>query len=526
MGQLATRITPNLGNHNRKIYQTMVWFSSVLWIFSVHRTELANTIPGYVLHYCHMKVQIVIEGAAVWAGDDWVATRTYLVDLYGSNDSIPINSPDHLHQWCSKHGEWGIVLSWRDIDMYYREFTALSSGLSPLCMLETEISLCFYRGIPAALCLRIKKWILAANLKTLSPCSISSLLGWLRAEFDEEGLDMKIGQVSLNFDSDSDSSSSDSDDDIDKTPVVKKKKKPAKKVTFEKTIPAVPIMEPVGLSQVDWLMKQMEDLRLAHAEFLRSVNVTLDTNLTNQQIMREARCFFCNKTTHWLGLKFCPEVEVCIKEGLVAYTPLGRLACSDGSELPCAFGSDGGIAKVLWDQHAASSHLKGKGQEVTRDLPPHMASYTSLLFNGEDVLSSEVFNASSTSIVPAWHAQPSLVLAVTCSQKDKETWFDPIKHPEKKDPEAKSFSKPQEHRTCPPTPTLNNLGPPPSNRRPPIAPVQSTPQVFNLRPPKVNTEDTFKNCCTAPPKTKDMEMKDTYTKAKPNPAYHFTSDIQ
>ena len=105
MGQLATRITPNLGNHNRKIYQTMVWFSSVLWIFSVHRTELANTIPGYVLHYCHMKVQIVIEGAAVWAGDDWVATRTYLVDLYGSNDSIPINSPDHLHQWCSKHGE-------------------------------------------------------------------------------------------------------------------------------------------------------------------------------------------------------------------------------------------------------------------------------------------------------------------------------------------------------------------------------------------------------------------------------------
>ena len=158
---------------------------------------------------------------------------------------------------------------------------------------------------------------------------------------------MKIGQVSLNFDSDSDSSSSDSDDDIDKTPVVKKKKKPAKKVTFEKTIPAVPIMEPVGLSQVDWLMKQMEDLRLAHAEFLRSVNVTLDTNLTNQQIMREARCFFCNKTTHWLGLKFCPEVEVCIKEGLVAYTPLGRLACSDGSELPCAFGSDGGIAKVL-----------------------------------------------------------------------------------------------------------------------------------------------------------------------------------
>jgi len=242
--------------------------------------------------------------------------------------------------------------------------------------------------------------------------------------------------------------------------------------------------------------------------------------------MREARCFFCDKTTHRLGLKFCPEVEVCIKEGLVAYTPLGRLAHSDGSELPRAFGSDGGVAKVLRDQHATSSHLKGKGREVTRDLPPHMASYAGLLFDGEDALSSEVFNASSTLIVPAWRARPSSVLAVTHSQKDKETRFDPIKHPEKKEMEAKFFSKPQEHRTRPPTPTLKNLGPPPSNLRPPIAPVQSTPQAFNLQPPKVNTEDAFKNRRTTPPKTKDVEMKDTYTKAKPNPAYHFTSDIQ
>ena len=483
-------------------------------------------LPGYVLCHCHMKVRIVVEGAAVWVGDDWVAARTYLVDLYGSNNSIPINSPDCLRQWCSKHGESGIVLSRRDVDKYYREFTALSSGLSPLRMLETEISLCFYRGIPAALRSRIKKRIPAANLKTSSPPSISSLLGWLRAEFDEEDLDAKIGLVSLNLDSDSDCCSSDSDDDIDKTPVAKKKKKPAKKVTFEKTVPAVPVVEPVGLSQVDRLTKQMEELRLAHTEFLCSVNVSPNANLTNQQIMREARCFFCDKTTHRLGLKFCPEVEVCIKEGLVAYTPLGRLVRSDGSELPRAFGSDGGVAKVLRDQHAASSHLKGKGREVTRDLPPHMASYAGLLFDGEDALSSEVFNASSTLIVPAWRARPSSVLAVTRSQKDKETRFDPIKRPEKKETEAKSFSKPQEHRTHPPTPTLKNLGPPPSNLRPPIAPVQSTPQAFNLRPPKVNTEDAFKNRRTMPPKTKDVEMKDTYTKAKPNPAYHFTSDIQ
>ena len=196
---------------------------------------------------------MVIEGSVIWAGDNWVAARTFLVDLYGSNDSIPINSPDHLRQWCFKHGESGIILSRRDVDKYYREFTVLSSGLAPSCMLEKETFLCFYRGIPAVLCMKIKKKIPAANLKTSLPPSITSLLGWLRAEFDEEDLDAKIGPVSLDLDSDSESSSSESDDDIDKTLVVKKKKKPAKKVAFEKTVPVVPIMEPVGFSPVDKL---------------------------------------------------------------------------------------------------------------------------------------------------------------------------------------------------------------------------------------------------------------------------------
>ena len=484
-------------------------------------------LPGYVLRYCHMKVRIVIEGSVVWSGDDWVAARSFLVDLYGSNDSIPVNSPDRLRQWCLNHGESGVVLSRRDVDKYYREFTALSSGLAPSRMLETETSLCFYRGIPSTLRMKIKKRIPAANLKTSSPPAISSLLGWLRAEFDEEDLDAKIGPVSLGLDSDSDSSSSDSDDDIDKTPVARKKKKPTKKVAFEKTIPAVPIMEPKGISPVDMLTRQMEDLRLEHAELLRSVKAaSASNNLSSAQPVREPRCFFCDCTNHRLGLQNCPEVKVCLNEGLVAYTPLGRLARPDGSELPRAFGSDGGVAKILREQHAAASHLKGKGREVTRDLPPHMANYAGLLFDGQEVLSSEVFDASPASVVPEWRAQPSLVLAVTRSQKDKETRFDPIKRPEKNDSEAKSFSKPKEHRTRPPTPTPSNLGPPLSNPRPSIAPVQSTPQAFNLRPPKVNTEDAFKNRRSTPAKTKDVEMKDLKTKAKLNPSYHFTSDIQ
>ena len=346
-------------------------------------------------------------------------------------------------------------------------------------------------------------------------------------------MDAKTTNVGIDLETDSDSSSSDSEEDIDKVALTKKKKKkPSKKVTFEKTVPATPIVEPVDLSPVDRLAKQMEDLRLSHAEFLRSVNVTPNPNLTNQQVMREARCFFCDKVTHRLGLKFCPEVEACIKEGLVAYTPVGRLARSDGTELPRAFGSDGRVAKVLREQHATLSHLKGKAWEVSRDLPPHMANYASLLFDGQEVLSSDIFNASPSSVVPEWHSSPSMTLAVTCSQKDKETRFDPIKRPEKKQNEAKPVPKPKENQNRPPVPT-------PSNLRPANTPIQSNPQAFNLRmptvqpapqtlnvrPPAINTEDAFKNR-RAVPKTKDVDMKDANSKAKSNPSYHFTLDIQ
>ena len=381
-----------------------------------------SLLPGYVLRYCHSKVRLVIGASSHLSGDDWVTTRVYLTDLYGSNDSVPPNSPDRLRHWCSSHGESGSITSRKDVDKYYRDFTALSSDLTPHKMLANDVYLCFYRGIPTSLRACIKKRIPAANLKTSSPPTTTTLLELLQAEFDEEDLDAKTAYVGMSLESDSDTSSSESDKDIDKVVLTKKKKKkPSKKVTFEKTVPAAPIVEPVNLSSVDQLTKQMEELRLAHAEILRSVNKSSNANQNPTHTNREARCFFCDSTGHRLGLQYCPEVKVCINEGLVAYTPLGRLARADGSELPRAFGSDGGVAKVLREQHAASSHLKGKAREVSRDLPPHMANYAGLLFDGEDVLSSDVYNASPSSVLPEWRAPPSSTLAVTRSQKDKET---------------------------------------------------------------------------------------------------------
>jgi len=70
-----------------------------------------SLLPGYVLRYCHNKVRIVIGSWPLLTGDDWVETRVHLTDLYRSNDSIPLNSPDRLCQWCSNHGESGIIMS-------------------------------------------------------------------------------------------------------------------------------------------------------------------------------------------------------------------------------------------------------------------------------------------------------------------------------------------------------------------------------------------------------------------------------
>jgi len=55
-----------------------------------------NHLPSYVLRYCHTKVCKVISGSEHFSSDDWVVARSYLLDLYGSNDTVPANSPDRL----------------------------------------------------------------------------------------------------------------------------------------------------------------------------------------------------------------------------------------------------------------------------------------------------------------------------------------------------------------------------------------------------------------------------------------------
>jgi len=85
MRQPATRITPNLGNHNQKIDRTMVWFSSILWIFSVHRTEPANTI--------HHKKQFTEHIPSMDAGLLPVRPRKLLTDFCDPLPLVLMTSP-------------------------------------------------------------------------------------------------------------------------------------------------------------------------------------------------------------------------------------------------------------------------------------------------------------------------------------------------------------------------------------------------------------------------------------------------
>jgi len=96
-------------------------------------------------------------------------------------------------------------MSCKEVDKYYHKFTTLSSNLVPARMLTNDVSLCFYRGIPTNLRKKIKKRIPAANLKTSSPPTVTTLLELLQVEFNDEDLDAKVDSSNLNLDSDSDS---------------------------------------------------------------------------------------------------------------------------------------------------------------------------------------------------------------------------------------------------------------------------------------------------------------------------------
>jgi len=100
MRQLATRITPNLGNHNRKIDQTTVRFSSVLWIFSVHRTEPANTTWTVSSKQIENMAQFRPSASSLGTNEGRVSLREVVVtDIVAACEGYTVN----------RQGAWGPI---------------------------------------------------------------------------------------------------------------------------------------------------------------------------------------------------------------------------------------------------------------------------------------------------------------------------------------------------------------------------------------------------------------------------------
>ncbi|KAG6839385.1 hypothetical protein H0H87_000935, partial [Tephrocybe sp. NHM501043] len=164
------------------------------------------------------------------------------------------------------------MASLRDVERYHQQFTRLAEPLSDpnnRLMLENDVNLCFYRGIPVDVRRRIRHRIEHAHTKSNNAPPRERVYSYLKDLFDDTDIDRDIHRLQTRDELDSDSSSNEGSDD--ETPVPPPTPKKKKKVTFfekdkpsEKIIPASP-PTPVD-DRIDQLSRQLEELVLSYAE--------------------------------------------------------------------------------------------------------------------------------------------------------------------------------------------------------------------------------------------------------------------
>jgi hypothetical protein len=533
-----------------------------------------NDLPGYVLRYVHRRVRQIIESAEHWTRHDWIATRAYLTDLYSSSDQKLRITPDRFRKWVKLHAENRIFIKLQDVDRYYREFTAQSTPLTAAQRITTnEANLLFYRGIPPSMRKKIRRKIPAAQQTSITAPTIATVLSNLRAHFNEDDIDNDDDDVELSLDSDEASEGSETEDEDFKMKTTRKQKG---KVRFDtrKEVPGAPSILPPVPTDINVLTKQMEDLRLGHARQLEDIQrgqAMLLRELTAVKAMnthrgsyngggpstlppldRPARCFICDQL-HRQGIQHCPDVPLLINDGLMKYTPNGRLVRPDDSDLPRGSVTGGGVARVLREERRTSESLKGKAKGE-RDSPPHMAHYASLQTGGEDFFVSDVFAISSS---------PPTAFPVTRSQV-KDSRFDPTKgRPNKRtneestlvSPPVQNRRRPQNPAPVPQTSAPQQTPAPTTPRRPLVqpqprsqtvppplsepAPPQGRPIVprpvhkpaTNPQPHPSNTEEAWRTRKTIPKDQPALRegidmIEGTRPPAKSTGGYHFTSTVQ
>jgi hypothetical protein len=484
--------------------------------------RLSHTyLPAYVPRYCSDKIRQMIRRHAVWSGTDWAAARAFLVKLYASADQDPLITSDKFRAWVKRHATEGAFTRLQDIDKYYRRFITQSDFLiAQQEILQRDVNLLFFQGIPDPIRKKVKKGLPSTNQKITNPPDVDVTLGVLRREFDETDLDAVVRDIDLHDYSDDEESDN---SDLETTTRVKSKPKKKKSVKFESNIvPAAPIVEPIPMADVDTLSRQVQELAMEKQRLLQEL-----ANARNPAPPTERKCFICDGTfIHRLGVANCIETRNLINEGLAIYNTVGRLVRPDGTDLPRNGGGIGGVARILREEKARQSVPGPSRKGKERETPPHFAQPAGIQCDGHDLLGRDVYAISS---VPQWTSS----YPVTRSQKElPQTEPYTLKKPERKPKQAPIIPPPPKHAPTAqaPVPAPPAFPAPVTASRVPrpakIPKAAPAPQVPPPQPPYQNTADAWKEKKkTSPKKTdyQDVEMQDA-TKGKGG--YHFTSTIQ
>lgn len=291
--------------------------------------------------------------------------------MYPSNDWKPRILPDQLHRWVKLHAEQQTFLQLHDVDHYYQEFSAQATPLIAASRLtDNKVNLLFYRGIPSNMRKKIKHKIPTAQQTATTALTITSVIGYLRDQFDEDNINNDNEDMELSFTSEDGLTSGSEDEEF----TIKASWKQRRKVKFTtKQVPGAAPVPPPEPTAIDTLARQMEDLWLGQATLLREVSQVRalsggsQVNMPPQgnRFMGEHRCFICDQLNyHRLGVHNCPDVQLLINKGLTQFMPSGRLMHADRSDLPQALYGGGGITKALHDEQQSSKDLKGKARET------------------------------------------------------------------------------------------------------------------------------------------------------------------
>jgi len=123
----------------------------------------------------------------------------------------------------------------QDIDKYYWKFITQADYLvNKQEILQCDVNLLFFQGIPDMTCKKVHKGLPMANQKISNPLTVDVTLGLLWKEFNEMDIDTVVREVDLHKLLDNEESS---DLDIEDMPRERFKLKPKKKTVWRLSQP-------------------------------------------------------------------------------------------------------------------------------------------------------------------------------------------------------------------------------------------------------------------------------------------------